>query len=134
GSGGSAASAGAAGPGGDARVITVDVASARHAQRVNILWHAAETVAVRIHGVTPPPRPARWHSFLALGWNRVAIRRSSAHLEITVRGGAPVEAIVFDTSFGLPASGAALQHARDASGAVPVHDGDVTIVEHRMTW
>jgi hypothetical protein len=89
---------------------------------------------VRINGVTPPPRPARWRSSLVWGWHRIAIRGQAAHIELTVRGDAPAEAIIFDTSFGLPASGAALIRARDASGAVPVHDGDVTIVERHARW
>jgi hypothetical protein len=88
---------------------------------------------VRINGVTPPP-PARWHTFLAPGWSRVQVRGSSAHVEITVRGAAPGEAIVSDTSFGLPAAAAPLVQARDASGAVPVRDGDVTVVERRVAW
>jgi hypothetical protein len=45
-----------------------------------------------------------------------------------------VEAVVSDDSFGLPASGAALIQARDASGAVPAHDGDLTSVEQRVSW
>ena len=117
------------------RVITVDLASARQAPRIAIAWHStAETVAVRINGVAPPPRPARWHAFLAPGWNRVQVRGSSAHVEITMRGTGATEAIVTDTSFGLPAAAAPLVQARDASGAVPVHDGDVTVVEHHVTW
>ena len=128
------APAGAAGAAGT-RVVTLDVASARRAPRLTITWRSdAETVAVRINGVAPPPRPARWRSFLAPGWNRIAIRGSAAHIELTLRGPAPAEAIITDTSFGLPASGAALIKARDASGAVPVHDGDVTIVERHARW
>jgi hypothetical protein len=127
------AAAPAAGDG--TRVITVDVSSARQAPRLALAWHsAAETVSVRINGVTPPPRPARWRRFVAPGWNRLQVRGSSAHVEITVRGAAPAEAIVTDTSFGLPAAAAALIRARDASGTVPVHDGDVTVVERHVTW
>jgi hypothetical protein len=55
-------------------------------------------------------------------------------VEITMHGGAPAEAVVTDTSFGLPASAAPLIRARDASGAVPVDDGDVTVVERHVTW
>jgi hypothetical protein len=123
------------GAGDGTRLITIDMASARQAPRVAIAWHStAETVAVRINGVTPPPPPARWHTSLAPGWNRVQVRGSSAHVEITVRGAAPAEAIVSDTSFGLPAAAAPLIQARDASGAVPVRDGDVTVVERRVAW
>jgi hypothetical protein len=127
------AAAGVAGDG--TRLVTIDVASARGAPRVAIAWHtSAQTVAVRINGVTPPPKPARWNRYLAPGWNRVQVRGSSAHVEITLRGAAPAEAVVSDTSFGLPAAGAPLGAVRDASGAVPVRDGDVTVVERRVTW
>ena len=117
------------------RVVTLDLASARHAPRLTIAWHSdAETTALRINGTAPPPRPARFRAFLAPGWNRIAIRGSTARVEITLRGAGTAEAIVTDTSFGLPASAAALIRARDASGAVPVHDGDVTIVERHVRW
>ena len=117
------------------RVVTLDIASARHAPRLTLLWHSdAETMAVRINGVTPPARSTRRRGFLAPGWNRIAIRGPTAHVEITMQGAAPVEAVLIDTSFGLPASADALIRARDASGAVPVHDGDVTVVEHHFRW
>ena len=118
-----------------ARVITLDVSSAREAPRLAIMWHsAAKTVSVRVNGVVPPPRPARWRTVLAPDWNRVVVCGSSAHLEITVQGEAPTEATVTDTSFGLPAAAAPLIQARDASGAVPLRDGDVTVAERHVTW
>ena len=91
-------------------------------------------MALRINGVTPPSRPGRRRGFLAPGWHRLIVRGSTAHVELTLRGAAPVEAVLIDTSFGLPASADALIRARDASGAVPVHDGDVTLVEHHFRW
>jgi hypothetical protein len=120
---------------GGTRIVTLEIASSRHAPRLALLWHSdAETLALRINGVAPPPRPARWRSSLAPGWNRILVRGSSARIELTLRGTASAEALVTDTSFGVPASGAALTRARDASGAVPVHDGDVTIVERHLRW
>ena len=117
------------------RVIAVDIASARHAARLVLAWHSdAETAAVKINGVAPPPRPARWRSFLAPGWSAIMVRGASAHVEITLRGSAPVDAIVTDATFGLPASAAPLVQARRASGAVPVREGDLTIVERHMRW
>ncbi len=44
------------------------------------------------------------------------------------------EAVVSDASFGLPPSGAPLIQARAASGAVPLQEGDLTIVEQHVTW
>ena len=117
------------------RVVTLDVSSVRHAPRLAILWHGdVETVALRINGIAPPPWPARRRAYVAPGWNRVVVRGSTAHVEITLRGAAPVEAYVLDTSYGLPASAAALIRARDASGAVPVHDGDVTVALRHLRW
>jgi hypothetical protein len=100
-----------------------------------IAWHSdAELVAIRVNGTPLPPRPSRFHAYYALGWNRVVVHGSEAHVEIVVRGTAPADIRIADTSFGLPLVGAWLRAVRDASGAVPVHDGDVTIAEHRATW
>jgi hypothetical protein len=117
------------------RTISLDVASQRDAPRMSIAWHSdAELVAVKVNGTPLPPRPARFHSFYAPGWNRVLLRASAAHLELVVRGDAPADARISDISFGLPSIGTWLSAVRDASGAVPVHDGDVTIVERRARW
>jgi hypothetical protein len=125
-----------AGPAADGtRVVTLDLASPRHALRLELRWHSdAETVSVRINGVAPVARTARQSRGLAPGWNRIIVYGSSAHVEITQRGAAPTEAIVSDASIGLPASAAALVRARDAAGAVPVQTGDATIVERHLTW
>jgi hypothetical protein len=117
------------------RVVTLDISSARHAPRLAIVWHSsAELVALRINGVTPPRQPGQRPAYLAPGWNGVTVYGSTAHVEITLRGDAPAEAVVMDISFGLPASAAALIRARDASGGVPVNDGDVTVVERHLRW
>lgn len=117
------------------RIATLDVSSPRHGSRLTITWRSDAAVeSIRVNGVAPPPRRGRSRATLGAGWNRVTVRGSSAHVEIAMRGAAPVEAIVSDTSFGLPAFGAPLVLARDLSGAVPVHDGDVTIVQRRVTW
>ncbi|HEX3482608.1 MAG TPA: M20/M25/M40 family metallo-hydrolase [Kofleriaceae bacterium] len=117
------------------RVVTLELASPRRAPRLGLWWHSdAETVAVRINGVTPLSRTARQSRGLAPGWNRLIVYGAAARIEITQRGAGPTEAIVSDASIGLPASAAALVRARDAAGAVPVHDGDVTIVERHLTW
>jgi hypothetical protein len=116
-------------------VVTLDVSSERHAPRLTILWHSdAELVALRINGVTPPRRPAQRRGSLAPGWNRITVAGSTAHVEITLRGNAPAEVVVRDTSFGLPAFAAALLAARDAAGGVPVHGGDITVVERHLRW
>ena len=117
------------------RTIRLDVSSERHAQRLTIAWHSAAAVeAVVVNGVALPPRPARYRSYLAPGWSRISVRGSSAKIEISLHGTDAADAIISDTSYGLPASAGALIKARDASGAVPAHDGDVTTVERRVTW
>jgi hypothetical protein len=42
--------------------------------------------------------------------------------------------VASDTTFGLSATGAALARARDASTAVPIHDGDFMITRERKTF
>jgi len=119
----------------DGRTIALDVTSSRGAPRLLIAWHSdAETVGLRVNGVAPPPRPARWHGFLAPGWNRIFVLGPKAHIEIATSAGAHAEGTVSDMSFGLPPSGAPLARARDAAGAVPVQNGDVTLVEKRVKW
>lgn len=128
----------AAGAGGT-RLVTLDVASARGAPRITIAWRSdAVPEAIRINGVALPPPPARFRRYLAPGWNRIVATGAPAHVELTLRGTAPAEAIISDTSFGLPPEPASLASAliaaRTASGAVPVHDGDVTIAERHLRW
>jgi hypothetical protein len=120
-------------------VTTIDIASQRQAPRLRIAWHSAaangaDIEALRINGVAPPPRTSRYRSALAPDWHRVVVWGSSARIEIVTRDAQPAEASVSDHSFGLPASAAALIQARDASGAVPAHDGDLTIVEQQVKW
>jgi hypothetical protein len=90
-------------PGDGTRVVTLDISSARHAPRLAIVWHSdAELVALRINGVTPPRPPGQRPAYLAPGWDGVTVYGSTAHVEITLRGNAPAEAVVMDISFGLP--------------------------------
>ncbi len=117
------------------QVTTLEVASPRQAARLSVTWRSAAAVeALRINGVTPPPRPRRFVSYLAPDWHRIIVRGATARIEIVTRGDGPAEAIIGDASFGLPAVAAPLAAARDASGAVPVHDGDMTFVERRVAW
>ncbi|MEO7733578.1 MAG: M20/M25/M40 family metallo-hydrolase, partial [Kofleriaceae bacterium] len=114
------------------QVVTLDLASPRHAPRLNLSWHSDVAVeSIRINGIVPPPRTG---SYLAPGWHRVLIRGSSARVEIVTRGPGAAQATLSDVSFGLPAIAAPLATARDLSGAVPVHDGDLTFVERHVAW
>jgi hypothetical protein len=117
------------------RVLTVDLVSQRHAQRVDLVWHTRATVdSIRINGVVPPPRSARYREDLAPQWHRVLVHGSSARIEIVMREVAPIEAIASDTTFGLPPEGAALAEARDGSMTVTSGEGDVTLTTQTMQW
>ena len=116
-----------------ARRLLLRIASPRHAQRVSLAFRVTSLRSVRVNGVTPPPRPARFRDPLAAGWHQVSIRGASeALLELIVGPKDTVDAVVIDLSYGLPPQGAALSHARDASSAVPVHEGDSTTVLRRV--
>lgn len=117
------------------QVTTIDVTSVRGAPWLALNWRGGgELVELRINGSALPPRPARFHSYLADGWHRVVVNRPSAQIELVTRGAAPAEGILYDHSYGAPALARGLQTVRDADGAVPVHDGDSTVVETRVTW
>jgi hypothetical protein len=119
--------------GGGRRTLTLQIRSARNAARVGILFRTPALLSVRVNGVVPPPPPQRFRNFLAPDWHQAAVRGASeAIVEITLGRDAPIDAIVSDTTYGLPPAGAALARARDASVAVPVHDGDTTTVVRRL--
>jgi hypothetical protein len=117
------------------RVLTVALVSQRHAQSVSLTWRTRATVdSVRINGVVPPARSARYRDDLAPQWHRVHVRGSSARIEIVMREVAPIEAIATDATFGLPPEGAALAQARDGSTAVTNQQGDLTLTTQAMQW
>jgi len=114
------------------RHLTLHLRSARNAPRVALLFHAPSFAALRVNGITPPPM-TRPRGGLAPGWHRVSVRGASeATIEIELTRDEPIDAVVVDGSYGLPAAGAALVHARDASLAIPVQEGDLTTTIRRM--
>jgi hypothetical protein len=119
---------------GGTRHLTLQVRSARSANgRLTLLFRAAALRAIHVNGVAPPPPPQRFRNFLAPGWHQATVRGAAESLvEIALSKDAAIDAIVIDTSYGVPAAGAALAHARDASVAVPIHDGDTTTVVRRL--
>lgn len=115
------------------RQLTLHVRSARNAARITLLIHSDAFESIRVNGVAPPARPQRFRSFLAEGWQQATVRGASeAVVEITLKRDAPVEAVVSDTTYGLPPAGTDLGNARNASIAVPVHDGDGVTVLRRL--
>jgi hypothetical protein len=112
--------------------LTVRVRSSRNADRLTLLLHGDARV-VRVNGVTPPPKPARFRERLPSGWHLAAANGVDEMIvECTARGG--VEAVASDMTFGLPAAAAPLIAARKASTAIPNQDGDVTITRARTRW
>jgi hypothetical protein len=112
--------------------LTVRVRSSRGANRLSLLLEGDATV-LRVNGVAPAPRPARFRqrrpagSHVAVAWGV-----SEMTVECSVRG--PVEAIASDLTYGLPPAGRPLAEARNASIAIPVQDGDVTITRTRARY
>lgn len=112
--------------------LTVRVRSSRNPDRIRVLLHG-EARILRVDGVAPAPRPARYRNPYPAGWSSaVANGVDEAVVECEVRG--PVEVIALDMTFGLPPSGAPLAAARRASLGVPNHDGDVTITRARARF
>jgi hypothetical protein len=111
------------------RTMSFHLRSPRGAARISLTVHA-DLTAVRVNGIAPPPPPARFHPQMPPGWGRITVRGNEATVELTVRGNAPVEAWAMDVSYGLPDP--SLSKARDASLAIPVQEGDLTITVKKM--
>jgi len=108
----------------------IRVRTNRRANRVALLLRGAKVL--RVNGVTPPPRPARFRERSGDEWQS-AIAYGVEEMVVDVAATGRVDAVASDTSFRFPAIGAALVRARNASIAMPVHDGDVTITRTRAT-
>jgi hypothetical protein len=114
------------------RHLTLHIRSNRNAPRVSLIFHAPSFASLRVNGITPPPM-TRFRSGLAPGWHRVAIRGASeATVDIDLTRDEPIDAVIIDGSYGLPPSGAAVAHARDASMGIPVQEGDLTTTVRRL--
>ena len=114
------------------RHLTLHLRSNRNAPRISLIFHAPSFAALRVNGITPPPA-TRFRGGLAPGWHRVAIRGASeATIEVDLTRDEPINAIIFDGSYGLPPAGAAIAKARDASMAIPVQEGDLTNTLRRI--
>ncbi|HUR80248.1 MAG TPA: M28 family peptidase [Thermoanaerobaculia bacterium] len=112
--------------------LTVRVRTNRGANRLALSLKGDATV-LRVNGVAPAPKPARFRERAPSDWHYAAANGVTEMIvECTVRG--RVEAIGSDLTFGLPASGAALMEARNASIAVPIQDGDVVITRVRAAY
>jgi hypothetical protein len=112
--------------------LTVRLRSPRGGNRLSLLLKG-DVKIVRVNGVTPAPRGARFRDRRPRGWSSAAANGvSEMVVECTARG--RVEAIGSDLTFGLPAAGAALVKAREDSTAIPLQDGDVTITRVKAVY
>ena len=112
--------------------LVVRVRSSRHANRLTLMVKGDATV-LRVNGVTPPPRPARFRERLLRGWH-LAVANGVGEMVVEWRARGPVEAVASDMTFGLPPAAAPLLAARAASTAIATQDGDVTITRTRGKW
>jgi hypothetical protein len=113
------------------RHLTLHLHSARSAPRIALIFHASSFSALHVNGISPPP-VTRPRGALAAGWHRVGVRASEVTIEIDLTRDEPIDAVLIDGSYGLPPAGAALGHARDASMAIPVQEGDLTTTLRRF--
>ena len=112
--------------------LTVRVRTQRGANRLALVLKGDATI-LRVNGVTPAPRPARFRDRQARGTkSAVAEGVQEIVVECTARG--RIEAIGSDLSYGFPAAGAKLVEARNASIAIPAQDGDVVITRVRARY
>lgn len=111
------------------RRLSLELQSTRGANAVALIFRAPSLRQLRIDGVEPPQRPAKFASRLAPGWHAInVIGAQSAFIVITLRKDEPIDAIVVDRSGVLPPQAEELVRARGASVAVPSGDGDAVIV------
>ncbi|HXH38791.1 MAG TPA: M20/M25/M40 family metallo-hydrolase [Thermoanaerobaculia bacterium] len=114
------------------RHLTLLLHSTRGAPRIALFFRAPSFAALRVNGTVPPPMTRRFGA-LAPGWHRIGVRGASeATIDIDLARDESIDAVVIDSSFGLPPACAALAKARDASLAVPVQDGDLTTILRRV--
>jgi len=116
------------------RQLSLLLRSPRGSQRMQLAIRSTSFESMRINGVAPAPRPARFWDPFAAGWHRVGVHGTSeARIDLVLRDNQPVELIAIDATSGLPPAGAALVSARDRSNAVPWSDGDETMTVRKVS-
>jgi hypothetical protein len=104
----------------------IHVRSQRNADRIVLAIHGA-VPSLRVNGLVPPPRPKRFHTFMAPGWTRIMLRGTS--MDVDVGTTAPLQLIATDMTYSAPPEASMLQRARNVSNAIRSDDGDVTITQ-----
>jgi hypothetical protein len=97
-----------------------------------LLMHG-DVKVLRVNGVAPPPRPERFRERVSRGWH-IATGNGVGEMTIECVAPGPIEAVASDITFGLPPAGAPLARARNATPAIPIQDGDVTITRARARY
>jgi Peptidase family M28 len=110
--------------------LTLRVRSSRGANRLTLLVRGDVSV-LRVNGVAPPPRPARFQESLRGGWHR-AVANGVDEMIVECRARGRVEAVASDVTLGVPAT--PLIAARNALPAIANQDGDVTITRAQGTF
>ena len=112
--------------------LVVQIRSLRGANRLSLTFRSEGAAMIRVNDVLPPVDPHRVRRSFAAGWHRVAVvGLQEATIEMILQHDASIDAYVSDYSYGLPADGAKLREARDASTAVPSDDGDGVLMIRR---
>jgi hypothetical protein len=120
---------------GGRRRLLVRLHSVRGANTITLNLHdGGRLESARVNGWMVTPFPARYRKWLSPGWTRLVVRGGAdVDFDLLLRGTEPLDTVIEDVSYGLPASGARLVAARGAS-AVPTDGGDVTIVSHAIRF
>jgi len=104
----------------------IHVRSQRNADRVVLAIHGS-VPSLHVNGITPPPRPRRFHTFMAAGWTRIMLRGSA--MDVDVGTTAPLQLIATDMTYRSPLEANMLIRTRNVSNATRSDDGDVTITQ-----
>ena len=102
------------------------VRSQRNADRV-VLAIKGKLPSLRVNGITPPPRPKRFHSFINPEWTRIMVRGSA--MDVDTGTTAPLQYIATDMTYSSPLEANPLIRTRNISHAIRSDDGDVTITQ-----
>jgi len=112
--------------------LTVRLQSSRGANRLTLLLRG-DVKILSVNGVPPAPRPARFRERTLNGWH-FATANGVDEMVVECQATGPVEAVASEMTFGLTPLAAPLQQARDATPAIPIQDGDVTVTRTRATF
>jgi hypothetical protein len=113
------------------RHLRLRVASNRGAQRIALIFRGS-LASLRVNGVAPPAHTARYSNPFAPGWQQVTVRGATeTMIDLDLKRDETIDAVVLDVSYGLPPEGSAIAAARNLSTAVPLQEGDTTMVLRR---